>query len=355
MVRDRRLPCDRRSWFFTGLWLIGVSLERLTYGRRTYGMRLGPFSISPPIVLASMEEHTNYCFRRLMKQYGASLVRSERVDAADVARGDRRALRLLYTQPDEAPRTGQISGRDPATMAEAARIVQQHKFDLVDLNFECPVRRLLARGEGGALMADPEAIARIVEAVVRAVTIPVTLKIRSGPDADRETAAEIAARAQDAGAAAVEVHARSVAQAYLGGPDWSVLSRVKRAVQIPVIGSGGIRQAADAGRMLEATGVDAVSIARGCLGNPWIFRQTRALRSGASPPPEPSAAERGRIALRLVEDEFRHYGPVVALRRLPRTSCYFAKFLPGFAAFREEVQKVQNLAQFRKLVKEHFR
>src|SRR6516164_7697236 len=162
-------------------------------------MKIGQLRIAHPVTLAPMEEHTNYPFRLLMKQFGASLVCSERVDAADVARRDRRALRLLHTTPQEAPRAGQISGADPAVLAEAARVVEEHGFNLVDLNFECPIRRLLNRGEGGALLAAPAAIGRLVAAVVGAVSLPMTLKIRSGPDAEQETAVEIARRAEEAG------------------------------------------------------------------------------------------------------------------------------------------------------------
>src|SRR5437879_1785561 len=143
-------------------------------------MRIGPVRLAHPIALAPMEEHTNYPFRLLMKQFGASLVCTERIDASDVARRDRRALRLLQTKPQEAPRAGQISGADPAVMAEAARVVEEAGFNLVDLNFECPIRRLLNRGEGGALMADPPAIGRIVAAVVSAVRVHVTLTLDSG-------------------------------------------------------------------------------------------------------------------------------------------------------------------------------
>lgn len=142
-------------------------------------------------------------------------------------------------------------------------------------------------------MADPPAIGRLVESVVRAVNRPVTVKIRSGPDAEHETAAEVARRAEAAGAAAVEIHARSVEQAYQGGPDWSVIARVKAAVRIPVIGGGDIREAADVRRMLDATGADGVAIARGCLGNPWIFRQARALAGGGGSSP---ASHAGRAA-----------------------------------------------------------
>ena len=318
-------------------------------------MRIGPLSIAPPVTLAPLEEHSNSPFRLLMKQFGAGLVSTERVGAADVARRDRRALRLLYTTPTERPCAAQISGSDPVEMAAAARIVAELGFSMVDLNFECPVRRLLARGEGGAMMADPARIGRIVEQVAHAVPIPVTLKIRSGPDAEHETAVEVARRAEEAGASAVCVHARSVAQGYVGGPDWTVLARVKQAVRMPVIGNGGIREAADAMRMIETSGVDAVAVARGCLGNPWIFRQIAGLLRGVGPGRGPTPAERGRALLQLVEGEFHLYGVPLALRRLPRTSGYFAQWLADAAGFRQAVVKVGNLAQFRRLVKEYFR
>jgi nifR3 family TIM-barrel protein len=318
-------------------------------------MLIGSVRVAHPFTLAPMEEHTNYPFRLLAKQFGASLVCSERVDAVDVARRDRRALKLLHTAPQEAPRAGQISGADPAVLAEAARVIEELGFDLVDLNFECPIRRLLNRGEGGALLSDPAAIGRVVAAVKRAVSIPVTLKIRSGPDAARETAGEVARYAEEAGAAAVDVHARSVAQAYAGGPDWSVIKRVKRLVRIPVLGSGGIRQAADALRFLRESGADAAAVGRGCLGNPWIFKETRELQLSGVVPRPPSAAERGRVLFQLVEGEFHFYGHAVGLRRLARTSCYFAKFVPDFESFRAAVHRVRDLAGFRRLVKEHFR
>ncbi len=318
-------------------------------------MKIGSVRISHPITLAPLEEYGNLCFRAMMKRYGASLVCGERVDAARVARGDRRAMRTLYTAPSESPRAGQISGADPATMADAARCVEQLGFDIVDLNFDCPARRLLARGEGGVLMADPPAVGWIVEAVARAVSIPVSVKIRSGPDAQRETAVEVARRAELAGAAAVCVHARSVAQGYVGQSDWAVVARVKRAVAIPVLGSGGIRTAADAVRLLRESGADGVAIGRGCIGNPWIFEQAKSLWSSGRATPAPTASERVAAMLRLVEDEFRFFGPTVALRRLPRTSCSFAKFLPKFTEFRAAVGNLRNLQQFRRLTRELWR
>lgn len=317
-------------------------------------MKIGPVRIAHAITLAPMEEHTNHPFRVLMKRFGASLLCTERVDGRDVAQRDRRALRLLYTTAAEKPCAGQISGADATVLAEAARVVEEQGFDIVDLNFECPIRRLTQRGEGGALLADPLAIAAIVAAVTRAVSIPVTLKIRTGPDENMETAVEVAQRAEQAGAAAVDLHARSVKQAYAGGPDWSAVTRVKQAVGIPVLGSGGVREPADAIRFLKETGADGVAIGRGCLGNPWIFRQARALVQGGAEVASPTQAERGRVLVQLIEDEFQFYGVPAALRRLSRASCYFAKPLPDFNAFRDAVHRVRNLHDFRRIVKEHF-
>ncbi len=318
-------------------------------------MRIGSVTIAHPVTLAPMEEHTSLPFRKVCKQLGASLVCSERIDAADVAKGDKRALKLLTTVSGERPAAGQISGGDPVVMAEAAKVVEQRGFAIVDLNFECPIKRLMKRGEGGALLSDPEKVAAIAAAVVKAVSIPVTLKIRSGPDAERETAVEIARLAEAAGIAAVDVHARSVQQAYVGPADWSVVARVKAAVSIPVMGSGSIREANDVVRFLRETSADAVAVGRGCLGNPWIFSQARALLNGGVVLPPPTNAERGRILLQLVEDEFSFYGNYLGLKRLARTACYFAKFLPDFSGFRDEVHAVRNLHEFRQLVRQWFR
>lgn len=317
-------------------------------------MKIGSVRLTHGITLAPMEEHTNPPLRLLMKQHGASLVCTERIDAVDVAHRDRRALKLLQTSTQESPRAGQISGADPQVMAEAARVVEELGFDIVDLNFECPIRRLCQRGEGGALMSQPTVIADITAAVVKAVSIPVTLKLRTGPNPEQPTAIDIARRVTDVGAAGLIVHARSVEQGYVGGPDWSLVAQVKQAVSIPVIGSGGVREPADAVTFLTDSGADGVAIGRGCLGNPWLFQQTIAALGLSPSVREPRPSDRSHALLQLVEGEFRYYGSTPALRRLARTSCYFAKFLPNFGDFRAAVQRVRDLSEFRRLVREYF-
>jgi tRNA-dihydrouridine synthase B len=318
-------------------------------------IQLRNIRVAHPFALAPMEEHTNPPFRALARQLGAGLLCTERIDSSDVAKRDRRALRLLEAAPGESPCAGQISGVDPAEMAEAARVVEERGFGIVDLNFECPIRRLIQRGEGGALLSDPAAIGRIVAAVVRAVSVPVTLKIRTGPDEANETCVEVAREAEQAGAAAVDLHARSVRQAYVGEADWSAVARLKQAVSIPVLGSGSVRSPADAIRFLRETGADGVAIGRGCLGNPWIFKQSRELFQTGAASRDPSPTERGRILLQLIEGEFRYYGNAVALRRLARTSCYFAKFVADFDSFKQSIHMIRDVAAFRRLVAGHFR
>ena len=190
---------------------------------------------------------------------------------------------------------------------------------------------------------------------MRAVSIPVTLKIRTGPDESHETSVDVARAAEQGGAAAVDLHARSVRQAYVGEADWPAVARLKQAVSIPVLGSGSVRSPADAVRFLRETGADGVAVGRGCLGNPWIFKQSRELFQTGVASRDPTPTERGRALLQLIEGEFRYYGSPVALRRLARTSCYFAKFVPDFDSFKQSIHAIRDLAAFRRLVATHFR
>jgi tRNA-dihydrouridine synthase B len=321
-------------------------------------MQIGSLSIACPFVLAPMEEHTSLPFRMQARRFGAGLVYGERLDAEDVAARDKRALKLLATEPGERPAAAQISTKDPAAAAEAAKVCAERGFAVVDLNGECPVKRVIGKGAGGALMSDPALIGRLVAAMVQALAgtrIPVTVKLRSGPDDDHETAIDCTKAAADAGAAAVMVHSRSVAKGYAGPAEDAVCARVKAAASIPVIASGGVRTAEDAVALLRSTGCDGVAIARGCLGNPWIFARAKALLAGSALPSVPDLDAKSRELLALAEAEWRYYGPGLALRRLPRVACYFAKDAPWFSDFRSEIQQVKDLDGLRRVVRARFR
>jgi len=259
-----------------------------------------------------MAGYTDVAMRGLSREYRCGLTYTEVANAAGLVHGSAPTLDLLATAPDEHPAGAHIYGADPGIMAEAAvRIQALGRFDFIDINCGCPVRKIVAKGAGAALMKDPARIARIVEAVRSAVDLTVTVKTRSGLTPERINISETAHAVEEAGAAAIAIHARPASQQHRGKADWEVLARVKQERRIPVIGNGGIETAKDAVRMFRETGVDAVMIARAAVGNPWIFAAVRRLLSGAAWPghtleEHASVVRRHLEALiRLKEQEYR--------------------------------------------------
>lgn len=225
-------------------------------------------------VLAPMAGMTDLPFRLLCREQRCGLVYTELVHADTLLVGAKRSLQLAETWPEERPVGVQIYHHDPATLAEAARYVEEHvPCDLIDLNMGCPVPKIVSRGAGAALMREPKLIERLVRAVTDAVDKPVTAKTRSGWDANEINAVEVAQAIEAGGGQTVAIHARTRAQRHDGPVDWDLLAEIKRSVSIPVVGNGGITDAEHALRMRETTGVDAVMIGRGAIGNPWIFGQ----------------------------------------------------------------------------------
>jgi len=242
--------------------------------RDDMAMKIGHITIPEVAVLAPMAGFTDLNFRLLCKEQGCGLVYTELVSADCLLRGVRGSMRLVETDPRERPIGVQLYGADIDKLAEAARWVEEHvPCDLIDLNMGCPVTRIVSRGEGAALMRDPRLVERLVRAVSDAVSLPVTAKIRAGWKDGEINAVEVSRAIESGGSQAVAVHARTRAQKHEGTVDFSLLAAIKDAVSIPVLGNGGIRSAGDALAMREETGVDAVMVARGALGNPWIFRQ----------------------------------------------------------------------------------
>ena len=246
---------------------------------------IGPFRLANPVCLAPMECYSNAPFRTLAREMGAAWGTTEMARSEAVVRRTPSALSLLAHEGKEHPIAGQIVGSDPAVMAEAARVIEGMGFDAVDLNFGCPSRRVRSEEAGGFLLLDPPRVGAIVEAVARAVKVPVTIKMRCGFDEERVTVAEVVRAAESAGASWVAIHARTVKQGYAGKALWHRIGEAKAAVAIPILGNGDVRSQADLEALRKATGCDGVLIARAAMGNPWIFRELRMDGSLVAGPP----------------------------------------------------------------------
>ena len=249
-------------------------------------LTIGPRTIDAVAVLAPMAGMTDRTFRLLCVEQGCGLVYTELVHARLLVQGEPRSRMQAETREGERPVGVQLYGTDPATLAEAARWVEANlPCDLIDLNMGCPVAHVVTRGAGAALMRQPKLVEALVSAVVAAVSLPVTAKTRSGWDDGEISAPDVARAVEAAGGSAIAVHARTRAQRHEGPVDWDLLAEIKGCVSIPVIGNGGITEPAHALRMREVTGVDAVMIGRGALGNPWIFRSIEDAWHGRTPTP----------------------------------------------------------------------
>ncbi|MEW6743341.1 MAG: tRNA dihydrouridine synthase DusB [Planctomycetota bacterium] len=315
-------------------------------------MKIGGRQIHGSVILAPMAEYTNLPFRLLAKRYGAALVFTEMVPARDLVRGERSARRLLRTEPQERPVTAQFCGRDAQELGEAARIAADIGFDFVDLNLSCPIERILKQGAGGALMAEPDHVGRLVETLVKATPLPVTVKIRSGVDADHVNAVEVSRVCEAAGAAAVALHPRTVAKSFEGAADWSLLAAVKQAVQIPVLGSGGVRTPLHVKKMLEVTGCDAVMVARGCIGAPWFFRQANHLLATGALLPAPGYDEIKRLLLEHYKLLKEHSGDRTGVSLLRRHLPHYARALGREQDFGKAVRNVRSARDFDRAVRE---
>ena len=263
-------------------------------------LQIGQMLIDTPLTLAPMAGHTNYALRSLCRELGdCGLVCTELISSNIVKNSRARALQRFDWRASESPIAVQLFGVDPQTVAEAARVVVDHGADIVDINMGCWVPKIAKKGGGAALLRDVKAATAVVEAVVKAVDVPVTVKVRSGFEDGFVTAVPFAVAAEQVGAQAVAVHARFAGQGHGGAADWDVIAAVKEKVRdMPIMGNGDIHSGQDARRMLEQTGCDAVMVGRAALGRPWIFRQIATYLATGISPPEPTRAERAHIALR---------------------------------------------------------
>lgn len=298
-------------------------------------MRIGHLTIDPPVVLAPMSGITDSAFRLLCREAGAGLAYTGMISANALHYGSARTEDLMDFRAEEHPVCAQVFGAEPGLVAAAAAAAEARGADLVDLNMGCTVPKVLRARSGVSLMADPERAEAMVRATVRGVRLPVAVKLRRGWRDRGEDAVAMAQRCERAGAAMVTVHPRYGHQQFRGTADWPVIADVKRAVDVPVLGNGDLRSAEDALRMIEQTGCDGVMIARGALGNPWIFAEVAAALQGDPLPRPPTIAERCAVARRHLELAIAARGEKLGVREMRKHFSWYLHGLPGARALRD--------------------
>jgi len=342
-------------------------------------VKIGHLALAHPVALAPMAGMTDTAFRRLVKRKGGcGLVVTEMVSSEGLVRGIDRTLEYAEYTEEERPVSIQIFGGDPSVMADAAQVVEGMGADVVDINMGCPVQKIAKHNAGCSLMREPGHAAAIVRAMVSAVKIPVTVKMRAGWN-DQEINAPLLARmVEDAGAAALAVHGRTAAQSYSGESDWSLISRVAESVSIPVFGSGDCVMPDQVLSRLRDSSALGVLVGRGALRNPWIFSQAASMASGASAAPEVPLDERGQFLLDYIDllmkervDEqqgFRHVAPGVAdsapgpargrerwvINKVRALGAWYTKGLDGGSQLRVAINTTDSVEALRRLIREFF-
>ena len=287
-------------------------------------------------------------FRIMAKRFGAALVYTEMVSVEGVLRGNPGTLKLLHFTPGERPIGVQIFGADPQRMASACQLMRKLKPDLIDLNCGCPVRKVVSKNGGAALLKDLKLLRKIVSSLVSQAEVPVTVKIRSGWDRDSLVAVEVASIAQECGAAAITVHPRTQKDGFGNRADWGIIGQVKREVRIPVIGSGDVFSPQDAQEMLHSTGCDGVMIGRWSLGNPWVFRRTNHYLEHGELLPEPTIQERIAICLEHAELTVGEHGEPSGVKRMRKHMVWYTTGMPNSRELRQKLFTLETLDQVKR-------
>jgi len=290
---------------------------------------------------------TDRAFRALVHEHGAGLTFSEMVSAKSIVYRNKNTARLIESASHIRPWAVQFFGHEPDIMAEAIQLLADHPFDIVDINMGCPMPKIVKNGEGAALMTNPALAGRMIKAAVRATSRPVSVKIRKGFTPSTENAIEMAKIAEAAGAAFITVHGRTRDQYYTGEADWAAIATVKKAVKIPVIGNGDIFSPETAIKRLEESGCDGIMIARGAMGNPWIFSRMAAYLKTGVLPPEPTHAEIIKTAIAHLHAAACDKQQVYEMRK---HLSWYTKGMPGSAELRRRINKAQTAQEMEELL-----
>jgi len=313
---------------------------------------IGPVRLDAPVILAPMSGVTDKPFRRLARRFGAPLVVSEMIASQAMIRAARQSMKMSSGLAEEAPMAVQLAGCDPAVMAEAARLNADRGAAIIDINFGCPVKKVVSGQAGSALMRDEALAARILEAVVAAVDLPVTLKMRLGWDDASRNAPSLARIAEQAGIRMVTIHGRTRCQFYGGDADWAAIRAVKQAVSIPVIANGDITGPDEAERCLALSGADGVMIGRGSYGRPWRVGQVARHLATGTAGPEPAPAARLAVVLEHYEAILEHYGIETGVRIARKHLSWYGRGLRNATLFRDTVNRLDDPAAVRRTIVE---